>query len=433
MDQTKRTAARIKQLRQARGMTQRELGEPEYSAAYISQVENGKRKARPRTLVYLAEKLGVDAEDLRTGIAADARARLEMRVQDARRDVYCGFFQSGERRLRGIRHRALRSGLREIAARAQEGIALSRERQGFIEEGLREFDQALKLWGESPPPLWAETVSGRARCLYLLGDVRYSIHVLESYLDELERVGMTDPTAQVRTYSTLVGAYFAAGLVNRALEIADDALRLEPVVDSPEQVATMHLNVARSLLVGGHSEAALRSLQKAETLYIQVQRKHDAAYAHIARGIVLAAEGRYEPAKEAFEWALESFSADGARHARARAITELARVERLSGRMERARDLLADALALLQGNDVGELALAHRELALCSMADDRDVAEKHLWQSVELYKRMGDHLKQASVYRLLGDKLREDGDIPGALDAYRTGCELAERAQSYSS
>ena len=58
---------RIRQAREERGLTLRELGEPGISHAYIARLEAGDRNPSMNALRRLAEKLGVSALYLETG------------------------------------------------------------------------------------------------------------------------------------------------------------------------------------------------------------------------------------------------------------------------------------------------------------------------------------------------------------------------------
>jgi transcriptional regulator with XRE-family HTH domain len=59
-----RFGARLRELREARGLTQRELGGDRYTHAYISMIEAGKKQPPPTTLIYLANRLGIEVEEL---------------------------------------------------------------------------------------------------------------------------------------------------------------------------------------------------------------------------------------------------------------------------------------------------------------------------------------------------------------------------------
>ncbi len=70
--------SRLRRLRVARGLTQKELAAPAYTHAYVSTIESGRRNPSRGALEHFAAKLGVDVDELETGRPADLSARLEL-------------------------------------------------------------------------------------------------------------------------------------------------------------------------------------------------------------------------------------------------------------------------------------------------------------------------------------------------------------------
>ena len=68
---------RLRQLRSAAGLTQSDLAGDRFSKEYVSQIERGKTRPTEGTIEWLADRLGVDAGFLASGVATDERARLE--------------------------------------------------------------------------------------------------------------------------------------------------------------------------------------------------------------------------------------------------------------------------------------------------------------------------------------------------------------------
>src|SRR5688572_20716313 len=64
--------ARIRSLRTAKGLTQAQLAEPQYTKAYISMLESGRTRASMKALEHIAGVLGVKPADLLGGQAAPA-------------------------------------------------------------------------------------------------------------------------------------------------------------------------------------------------------------------------------------------------------------------------------------------------------------------------------------------------------------------------
>lgn len=420
---------RIRRLRVMRGMTQRELAAPEYSDAYISQIEAGRRMPRRQALRHIAGRLGVDIDELATGHPRHAHVHIALALEAARRDARSGDVDAAERTAREHAAEAATLGLRRAEAHAEEVLGLCDERRERPEGALAHFRRALELWEREPLPLRVEAVTGAARCLHALGDVRYALHLLESYVWRLERDGVADPAALMRSYSCMVGRLFAAGRYDQALEAAATAIRLEARVADPEQVAAMHLDVARSLLLRDHVEPALESLRRAEDVFSQVGRVVDVAYAHMARGVLLARERRLDDARAELEAAVALLENAPARIDLARALTESARIDRLLGALGDARAALARAVALLGDADGRSRARALRELGLCEAHDRVPDAERTLRHAAELYRDVGERVEEAATLRALGDFLVASGDADGALGAYRQGLEAAASAR----
>ena len=75
-DDAKSIARRIRDLRLARGWSQRELAQPRYTPAYISALEGGKTRASIEALTHIAERLGTSPAELLGDPAASDRFRL---------------------------------------------------------------------------------------------------------------------------------------------------------------------------------------------------------------------------------------------------------------------------------------------------------------------------------------------------------------------
>ena len=102
---------RLRQLRLARGMTQKELAAPNYSYAYVSTIEAGRRNPSREAVEHFAHRLGVSPEELLTGRPADLEARLELRLQEAIVAMSAGEMDESSQAFRSIATEAKRSGL----------------------------------------------------------------------------------------------------------------------------------------------------------------------------------------------------------------------------------------------------------------------------------------------------------------------------------
>src|SRR3989441_2783417 len=69
---------RLRRLRSAKGLSQRELASPGVSYAYISRIEAGARTPSVKALRQLASKLGVSVEQLETGKPTPVEQGVEL-------------------------------------------------------------------------------------------------------------------------------------------------------------------------------------------------------------------------------------------------------------------------------------------------------------------------------------------------------------------
>src|SRR5579862_9507973 len=90
---------RLKRLRLARGLSQRELAAPGVSYAYISRIEAGTRQPSVKALRKLAGKLGVSADFLETGSELDPAEARELRLSDVELAIRLGNEKGAEQAL----------------------------------------------------------------------------------------------------------------------------------------------------------------------------------------------------------------------------------------------------------------------------------------------------------------------------------------------
>jgi transcriptional regulator with XRE-family HTH domain len=420
---------RLKRLRLARGMTQKELARPKYSYAYVSTIEAGRRTPSREAIEHFAARLGVTPDELITGRPADLEARLELRLQEARVTLSGESADDAEETFRAIAKDAQRFHLPRIQAKAEAGLGLWFERRSQPEEGLDHHQRAEELLASEPANEWVDAVAGKARCLEALGDVRYAIFLLESLLDRLEREKLRDPDALSRLHASLIFAYLEAGIPHKAADSGAELMALAPHLTDPLRVAQMHMHMARLFLHEGRPEDAQRSLRRADEVYRQRNLKTEMAGAHLALGYVASREGDLPQARVELEHAIAIFEETSNQSDLIRALNELARVERLEGSTERAKELLERSISLMgRSNETPILAWAHREMGSTLATDDPSVAEKHFRTAIELYERSRQSFEIAITYRALGDLFHGRGEGEAACEAYRTGIMALEPA-----
>ncbi|MEU3823635.1 helix-turn-helix domain-containing protein [Streptomyces sp. NPDC030392] len=427
MDEPAEIGRRVQRLRAARGMTQRQLAEPSYTAAYVSTLEAGRVRPSEAALRFLADRLGTSYEELATGRPARLATELRLGLTDAQRVLATGSAAEAAGLYGRLLADAERHGLAPERAEAHLGLGDCALETGDLEGAARHFTEAERLLADEPLPRRARAVRGRAVAHLLAGELRYACYLLESAIDELTGGGLADPEALVMLYAAVIGPYIDMGAHARAAHAAELALALAPRVDDPALVAGMHRQVARTFLAEGRIADADASLAKAQAMYRQLRLGTDLAHCHWMRGYVKAQSGELLAAEAELRTARDMLAARRAELYTAQVEVELADVLRRLGRYEEAAALLSPVLGLDDGRGAVHAGGAHRLLGL--IAEERgelEAAEEHYVLALGLLERSGATGDLADLCRLLGDLLRRTGRVEAALDAYRTG--LGHRA-----
>jgi tetratricopeptide (TPR) repeat protein len=421
---------RIRRARIERGLSQRDIALPLLTPSYVSLIESGKRIPSHDALEHIAGILEMDPQEIRTGRSPGAEAELELRLQEARRALHAGERGEATALAEEVRSTAQADGWPRVEAKSLCVLAVVQEHEGRPEEALERYREAEDLSRAEPLHLRYEAVVGAARCTLELGNSRLAIHMLNEYLERLERSGEPDPLARMRAHGALVACYMHAGLRERAAHEAEQALRYAPLMDDPAELACLHMNVASSMLGQGRHADAVDAARKAEQHFSMLDWKLGAAWAQMNRGIVLLEKHDLAGARTAFEEALERLEAVANADAdRANVLNELAQVERMSGRPARAQARAAEARALL-GEDGPAMIRAtnHREMGRALVKKDAGAAEKELRRAIELFRDSGAPRDAATTARDLAKVLRDRKKPREALAVLEEGLDAALRA-----
>ena len=129
---------RVRRLRLARGLTQRQLAGPGVSYAYVSRIERGGRSPSLSVLRTLARRLGVPLEYLETGAPVPAAAERELRLSDAELELRLG--RDLKKAERVFRAELEQGDEPALAARAHAGLGRLAARRSDHAETIGELE-----------------------------------------------------------------------------------------------------------------------------------------------------------------------------------------------------------------------------------------------------------------------------------------------------
>ena len=420
--------ARLKKLRLEQGLTQEGVAEPDYSAAYVSTIEAGKRMPSRRAVEHFAANLQVDPDELITGRNPGRRAELLVAYGDARRRLSSGAVGAidvARTAFTRLEREAKRDGFLDVQAKAVIGRGLCAEATNDLDAAVEIYEYALELLADETPVTRIDALVGKVRVLHARGEIAYAAFLCEKALAELKALGIEDPSALLRLYSSLVAAYFDAGLIEKASEASERAHELAIHVDDPDRLANMYLNAGIMLAQQGHWREAESRLEEAERFFEEAHFTLDLARVRLVRGINLRNQQRFDEARPHILAARDAFVAAGNKLREARATLALGLLERLAGNADEAQLLLRRAIALA-GEDRAVAGMAQREFALCASDETKVLAG--LREAITILEGAGIAKELATTYRALGDVLSRDEELKGACDAYRKAADLFEQA-----
>ena len=425
----RKLGARVRHLRRKKGMTQRELSFDGCSYSYLARIEAGDRRPSPRVLMEIARRLGVTAEELSGETSTEQRSR-SLELLDAAMMIRRGELDDAEELLRGVLREAEVNGDAQRMSEAYEGLGAVADERGDLTEAIGLLEQARDA-GSPPDPAERVELFGRLFQLYRRsGDVARALALLQDCLAQLRREPVLDATKVVRYAVWLSHAYTEAGDPARAADVLGSAL-----ADGGSQVdlrsrAAAQYELSRRLAAAGEVEHALRSADRALSLYELDEDNRALSEAHLAYAQRLldlgdAEAGRHLAAARNLLGAQPSPTDHG------RILVEDARQALLLGDAATAAQQAAQAVRALREGDGAHLGDAH--LVLARVQDElgeverADAAYAAAIEAIRTQDASGRDLARA--YRWYGKFLKRIGRAEAALEAFELAADLAPSNQ----
>ena len=300
--------ARIRSLRTARGLTQAQLAEPQYTKAYISMLESGRTRASMKALEHIAGRLGVQPSDLLGGSPSPAAPQYELLearrlIADGRAAEAVPILESLEEgltpadqlvRLRYLASAYNGSGQSKAAFPVIERAQRMAELLGDTEQAVRlkatlaaaharsyAYDDAARLLREcvqacdegviSDPMFQFRRLSDLATILTNQRQPKLAMPMFERALALAERFG--DRPSIARMYAALAKAHHDQGDVELAIRYNQRSLQAFEELNALDQIACALDNIAALYAEYGNRERARESLARGARIAEQIHRE----------------------------------------------------------------------------------------------------------------------------------------------------------------
>ena len=410
--------ARVRELRKARGLSQQALAGDGVSAGYVSLIESGKRMPSAKTAAVLAERLGVEVDELMGREPAPASEETRVLVNFARLALANGDPDEAVSCLGGLRLDTL-----DLSTTCDAALVLAEglQQTGQLGAAVRVLEALIDRCRQSQAWLMLATAATAMSVMYIeSGDVARSIETADRALKEVEAGGLEGTDEHIRLGAAFVFACYERGDLLYAARRADELIEVADRVGTPRARGSIYWNAATVANERGHVSEALRLTDRAVALFAEEEGSRDLPRLRMQYACLLLNHESPQPveALKQLDRAESDPSVAGSRLDRGTAATFRARAHLLLGQVDDAAEHAARALQLLGPSDHIEHASALILLGDVGTAQlDMDLAEEAFTEAERVLSEMAPSRSAAKLWRELGDGLRNLGETHRAMAA----------------
>jgi tetratricopeptide (TPR) repeat protein len=417
---------RLRQMRQASGLSLRGLAFEDCSAAYLSRIENGTRVPSPAILQQLAERLNTTVESLTgrpPGGVVPAARLIELEIA-----VGIGSDET-EDMAESIIKQARELGDRVGQSKALESLGQLALDQRDDERAVSFLEEAVAVAGAPPPRARPSLYESLGRAHAGLGDVSKAIAVLRpAFEDALS--DPVDPALALRFGVFLASAHTDLGEPAEALATLSRLLEHEAAITDRRSLARLEWALSRTYAEAGRSEIAERYARRVIGYFETSEESTRLGRAHLVLGAILLDRDR---ASEADSHLLRARSLmnDAPSPEVALLSYEQARQAMIEGNLERCEQLAREALDETEGTEPGTAGMAYTLLAkVAAKRGDLETALFIIHQALENLSGTTAAPYCADAYETLAEIAVDLGRTEEALEALRKANALRRRLTS---
>jgi len=262
----KSLGANLRTARLAYGLSQSQLGGPEFSVSYISCIERGKIEPSVLTLEILAHRLDLPSAQL---LPHDGEGRTEFRIDRTPLEAEVLHLQDVIAEKVAHLNQPLTTNL--LGAQqlpAPYSLVRAYLHSGWLEEARRTLLQSVKSGSELHTQyLMVQLLHLQARTSAIIGNYVQAIAIERDCLALLEDISPRNPLFLAQLHIDLGSYYKDLGETTLAIEQFRYALSLTNELTSPQNLQSLYWNLAQQYRQAGMYHLAMLYAQK--WLYLQ--------------------------------------------------------------------------------------------------------------------------------------------------------------------
>ncbi|MBB5867175.1 transcriptional regulator with XRE-family HTH domain [Allocatelliglobosispora scoriae] len=411
-------ARRLRALRTARGITQRDLAGDDLSVSYVSLLESGRRNPTADVVRLLATRLGCQPDELLGTIDGGDTRPPELSVRFGELALEAGRGDAARTHFETALAIAHLSPILRTAATI--GLARALEADGRLEEAAKAYEalvqEAVRTTGLTAS---LGIMVSWCRCLRELGELERVVEIGSGTMQQLDRLNAWESEAAIQLLVTIASAHVELGDYSQAERLLQEGLQRAERMRSPRARASVLWNASEVASERGKHWQALELAEEALSYFRHGSDQRSALRLLAAYGYLLLHQDPPRPAeaREALEEALSGLTIG---FDRGYVLTELSRAHLLEGDLDLAADTARESLRELGAEPALERARAQTALgAALAAKGDRKSAKVIFAEAADALTGLKATRQAARVWAELGDLLAEFGDHRGAVTALR--------------
>jgi tetratricopeptide (TPR) repeat protein len=422
---------RVRKLRQACGLTQTQLAAGRFTKEYLSQIERGKTRPTEETVIWLAERLGVDSGLLFTGVSSAERGRWEAVLARAEALNEAHEHEGAISEFAQVRADARAAAAGDIELRALTGEGWALVQLGELKQGeaLLQRARALAEDGRVSAVERADVLFRLGACRYQLSSISTAIGLFDAALDLAERSELPSDVLRARILRWRSRCYRRQRDWQAAREDVERALELAEGLDDPRVAAQVYFQASLIAEREGHWVLARTYAERARARYEELSDRENVGRLLNNLGGLTYLLGKPDDAIAFLKDALRVLLEAGSEEETAHVITSLAEIYLGTARPAEAEREARRAVELLRGNTeyLAELGTAQLTLGKALLEQGQlDAAQESLRDADTTFEQLSSTSHRAAAWVALGDVAARRGDDREAARLYRRAAETLQ-------